>query len=295
MTGQPQPNPTRTYEEAAARIAAIQGKDGPKVHPLSRTRFWTHGSRTRRALLYLHGYTDSTQQFNDLGAQLFQRGWNVFAPRLPHHGYINRLDCDHCLLTARSLVEWTSEATDAALGLGDELTVMGLSLGGVLATWVAQYRHQVKRVLIISPAYGNAYIPAAATPALARAVLRLPNWFVWWNLRAREAAGHAYSYPRLATHTMANVFLLSAELLTVARRTRPAVREVWMITNANDRAVHNGICRRFVAAWRAHGEGAISTFEFPRELGMPHDLMDPAEVGARPEVVFPKLIEILEG
>ncbi len=288
------PNPAPSYDAAVAQIRAIQQRDDDQIDERSRTRLWAHGRRTPRALLYLQGYTDSTQQFEALGQQLFERGLNVLAPRLIHHGYKDRTSRAHAALTPAETVEWASQAVDVALGLGEQLTVMGLSLGGVLATWVAQYREEVARVLILAPAYGTRLIPARITRPAARAVVRLPNLFIWWDPRVRENTGIEYAYPRFATHSLARVFLFSGELLDAARRRPPAVHSVWMVTNANDHAVNNSICAAFVAAWRSHKTHQVRTYEFPRALGLPHDLLDPIDPLVKPEVVYPRLLEIIE-
>lgn len=286
--------PIHFFPDAVAQVKQLQRQDDDAIHPDSRTKLWSHGKKTPRAILYLQGYTDSTRQFEPLGDLLFERGYNVFAPRMPYHGYKDRMTCDHCQFTAPEMIDWANRMTDTALGLGDKLTVIGLSLGGVLATWVAEQRADVDRALIVAPAYGSSLIPAPITIPVARVAKRLPNMFIWWDPRVREGAGFEYTYPRFATHTLAQAFLLGSELLQQAREKPPAVHDVWMITNANDFAVSNQICRAFVTAWKAHGAKRIHSFEFAKEHGIPHDLMDSNDPAVKPEIVYPALIEIIQ-
>ncbi len=294
MVPTPPSNPARSFDDAVKRIEQLRARDDDSIHPLSRARLWSHGKKTSRVILYLHGYTDSLQQFARLGDLFFERGYNVFAPRLPYHGYKDRMTPDHSRLTASEMVEWANMATDIAVGLGDTLTVVGLSLGGVLATWVAEYRADVHRVLIVSPAFGTGMVPHRLTASLASLAKRLPNRFIWWDPRMGEKAGFAYTYPRFSTHTLAQVFLLGGDLLKQARAAPPAARAVWMITNANDMAVSNALCDMFVQVWRTHKTNQIWTYQFPREFGIPHDVMDPADPAVKPEIVYPPLIEIVE-
>lgn len=288
-------NPAATFENARARVdKMIANEDSQIIHPASHTRLWARDERTKRAILYLHGYTDSVQQFSAFGDLLFQRGYNVFAPRVPHHGYRDRMSRAHGELTIHELQKWTNDAVDTALGLGEKITVMGLSMGGVMATWVAEQRADVNCVIILSAAYGVKVIPARAMRAVARIVNRLPNLFVWWDPRVRTETGIEYAYPRFSTRTLARLFQFSDELLKCARKQPPAARTVWMVTNANDFAISNALCEQFTAAWRAHGSEQIRAYEFPRELGLPHDLLDPIDVSVKPDAVYPRLIEIIE-
>lgn len=285
--------PARSFEDALQRIQHLQTHDDDSIHPASQTRLWSHGTKTTRAVLYLQGYTDSVQQFAPLGDVLFARGYTVFAPRLPYHGYKDRMNRDHGQLTIPEMLEWTNKVTDIGIGLGEQLTVMGLSLGGVLATWVAQYR-EVERVLLVAPAYGIGMLPWRMTKPAAQVLKRLPNLFMWWDPRVREQAGFEYTYPRFATRTLAQVFILGSELEHAARNQAPAAHAVWMITNANDFAVSNRLCDSFVQAWRAHPASRVYTYQFPRELNIPHDIMDPADPLVDPHVVYPPLLAILE-
>ena len=68
-----------------------------------------------------------------------------------------------------------------------------------------------------------------------------------------------------------------------------------MVTNANDDAVDNRAAVRLAEAWRAAGAADVTCYEFPAELGLPHDLIDPAKPEGRPEIVFPKLLELIDG
>jgi pimeloyl-ACP methyl ester carboxylesterase len=290
---QPVSNPAPSFDHAVARIQYAQTQDDDTIHPLSQTKFWSHGEKTPRAILYLQGYTDSTHQFTPLGDLLFEHGYNVFAPRLPYHGYKDRMTRAHSQLTGSQLIEWAGTMTDISVGLGDDLTVIGLSLGGVLATWVAQHRADVDRVLIVAAAHGTSLIPTRLTLPAAQLFKRLPNLFIWWDPRVREQAGFDYTYPRFSTRTLAQAFLLGGELLEQARQNPPAARAVWVITNANDFAVSNALCNAFAASWRRHNTNQIYTFQFPRELAIPHDMMDPADPAVKPEIVFPRLLEIV--
>lgn len=289
------PHPAASYAEALERIAALQAADTPEVHPLARLAFMDHGRRTERAIVFFHGYTNSPAQFRKLGEALHAQGYNVLIPRLPHHGLSDRLTADHALLTAAELTGLADEAVDIALGLGEQVTVAGLSMGGVMAAWVAQERPEPVRVALIAPGLGVRPLPARLTRAATHMMLRMPNIFLWWDPVLREKApGPPYAYPRYSTHALGQMLSLSASVAARAKKVAPAARSIVVVTNANDMSVDNRAAAHIAGLWRAQG-AAVETYEFPAELGLPHDLIDPAQPTQRTEVVYPVLVELLKG
>src|SRR5829696_3752629 len=119
----PTSHPAQSFDDALRRVKQFQAQDTDLIHPKSQTLFLSHGRKTPRAILLLHGYTDSVHQYDVLSKLLFDAGHNVFIPRLPHHGYLDRLSAHHSTLTADELIEWVNTVTDIAVGLGDTLTV----------------------------------------------------------------------------------------------------------------------------------------------------------------------------
>jgi hypothetical protein len=48
------------------------------------------------------------------------------------------------------------------------------------------------------------------------------------------------------------------------------------------------------ASWRRHG-ARVQEFEFPESMHVGHDMIDPKQVGARVEVVYPVLVGLVRG
>ncbi|HEV2477336.1 MAG TPA: alpha/beta hydrolase, partial [Candidatus Dormibacteraeota bacterium] len=115
-----------TYAEGIRIAKTIKDLDGPNVNPVCQSRLYTHGHRTERSLVLLHGFTNCPQQMDALGKQLFAQGWNVFIPRYPRHGYTNRLTDAIAELRAEHLVALASRSVEVGTGLGERLTVAGL-------------------------------------------------------------------------------------------------------------------------------------------------------------------------
>ncbi|MBV9898818.1 MAG: alpha/beta hydrolase [Chloroflexi bacterium] len=285
--------PARGFDEAHARFDALLRQDPPAVDPRSRSWLASPGYRTERVVVFLHGLTNSPRQFRSLGERFAAKGYTVLVPRLPYHGYLDRMTTDLAQLRAYELVDATAQAIDIAAGLADHVTVSGISLGGVLAIWAAQYR-SVAVAAPIAPALGLPLLPLWATRPAFAAVSRLPNWFMWWDPRRKDRLpGPDYAYPRFPTHALAETQCLGADLFDAAKRRPPRAATVWMITNASDLAVNNSAIRSLVDHWRTAGANAVYTYEFPRKLKLFHDIVDPLQPGARPDVVYPILEDLI--
>ncbi len=289
------PHPVASYDEAVERVTALQAQEGEAYLPAGRTRLLAHGARTARAVVLVHGYTACVEQFVPLGQQFFDRGCNVLIARLPHHGRADRLTDEHGRLTAEELAAYADQVVDIAAGLGERVYMAGLSCGGVTTAWAAQNRAEVERALVISPALGFRQVPRAATVPAMNVVRLLPDAFGWWEPELKEKSGLPGSYPRYSRRALAETLRLGFATLQRAGRRSAAAGSIVMVTNAHDDRVDNAAAARLVARWRAGGARNVSQYEFPEALQLGHDLIDPAQPDARPEVVLPKLVELMEG
>ena len=177
----PDEHATAHYTDATRRIKFVQRHEPPELLPSGRTQLITHGYRTERVAVLFHGYTSAPQQFRALGQRLFALGYNVYLPRAPHHGLPDPLTAAHAQLTADELKQATEQALEIAPGLGEQITVIGLSMGGLMAGWAAQRHAEIERAMLIAPAVGFRAIPARLTPLVREAAARLPNIFRWWD------------------------------------------------------------------------------------------------------------------
>ena len=271
----------------------LQDLDGPNVNPLCHTRVYTHGRRVERALVLLHGFTNCPQQFDALGRQFFERGWNVVIPRYPRHGYTDRLNTAIAELRAEHLLAVANRAAEVGSGLGERLTVAGLSLGAILTGLLAQRRDGIARAVLVAPMLGLRPIPGPVLTAMSQTAKALPNFYMWWNSRLRDRIGPPYGYPRFATHAYAALFDCGRELVRAARSEAPRTRSVAVITNAGEPRLDNRFTYGLVESWRRHGAN-VETFEFPASDGLSHDLIDPGNVAQRIDYVYPVVTRFIE-
>jgi alpha-beta hydrolase superfamily lysophospholipase len=287
MTGDP-------YTAGIEIAASFQALDGPNVNPACFTRLYVHGQRTERSLVLLHGFTNCPQQFDSLGKHFYELGWNVLIPRYPRHGYSDRLTTSIAELRSDQLIAVANRAAEAGAGLGQRVTVAGLSLGGILAGHLAQTHDDIDRAVLIAPMLGLRPIPGWALKAMTGLAIVLPNFYIWWNRRLKDKIGPQHGYPRFATRAYAALFETGSALQKAARTAAPRAPHIDVITNAAEPRLDNRFTYQLVEDWRRHG-ATVGTFEFPISDHLPHDLIDPANPQQNTELVYPVVIKTIVG
>ena len=288
------PDPAASYDEAMARWAETQAREAAlPLHEGGHSIVLTHGYETERVFVLLHGLTNAPRQFRELGEELFATGANVVIPRLAHHGLADRLTDAHAALTAQDLIRYAQYGVDLAQGLGKKVTVVGLSVSGISAAWLALNREDIDEVFLLAPFFGPGVVPDRLTPAFTAALTRLPNAMLWWDPRVREnLPGPPYNYPRFATRPLGEALRLG---LSTAADPRPlAVERFGVILTANDPAVNNARTLRLVEQWQAASpDTEIFLHTFPAAENIPHDFIDPLQPDARTDKVNALLVEWL--
>jgi alpha-beta hydrolase superfamily lysophospholipase len=251
-----------------------------------------HGHRTPRAFLLLHGLTASPLQFEAFGHLLYERGSNVYIPRLPRHGLSDRLTTALEDLTADELRTFAGACARHAAAYGERVTVLGFSVGGLLSAWIGQHV-AVERSVSLAPFFGVAGIPNRLMPQMARATLGSPNRFLWWDPVRRERHLPVHGYPRFATHAVAHAVRLAGELFEAARRSAPAARDLQFVLNTRETTVSNRAALRLARLWAAHGTSRVGIH---RLHGLPasHDIIEPLRSPRLTRRVYPALLALLE-
>ncbi|MCB8982618.1 MAG: alpha/beta fold hydrolase [Ardenticatenaceae bacterium] len=288
-------NPAASHDEAIARVEAIRADEeaSGELNPVCLTNVMTHGQKTAKVIVFYHGFTSCPEQFRELGQQFFDQGYNVYIPRLPYHGHADQLTNAMLDTSAEELAAFATASLDIAHGLGEEVIVGGLSGGGTIATWIAQQHEDVDQVVVVAPFLGIGFIPALLNRPVARILDGIPNIWMWWDPKAKAENPFTayYSYPRYPLHALAEYLRLGYAAQQAARSNPPGVRSIVVITNANDQSVNNDIIDEFVTTWQKHGEEDMDTFEFERELNLPHDLITPTREDGNPALVYPIIID----
>ncbi|MGE5176007.1 MAG: alpha/beta hydrolase [Hyphomicrobiales bacterium] len=281
------PRPARTYDEAIARVDSIRAREGAGFNPACRSRVLATGARTDRAVVLLHGFTNCPKQFERIADDLAAQGMNVYVPLLPRHGRADRMTDALSRLTAEELVRAGDDAVDVARGLGDRVTVVGLSSSGVLTAWLAEHRRDIDGAVMIAPALGPHGVAAPEARRMTGLLLRVPDFFVWWD-RERKAAspGPEQCYPRFASRALAQIYRLGFAVTDRAARGDPPAARLALITSACDEGIDNRAAAELARRWRARGAD-VRAYQFPESLGVRHDMIDPEQPYQKVAVSYP--------
>jgi pimeloyl-ACP methyl ester carboxylesterase len=278
-------HPAGTYGDAVARAERMIIERDSDVVAGGATIFLTHGYRVPRAVVLFHGLTDSPRQFAALADSLFADGDNVLVPRLPRHSEQHKDVRELGRLTPGELCRLADASIDIAAGLGDSVIVMGLSIGGTLAAWTAEHRREVRRAIVISPAFEAARVPSLLARPLVNLGAHLPNL---WR-RSPPDPEHLDRDPGFATHGLAAVLRLGMAVRGDADRHAPRA-EILFVINDHDHTVKSTPVLDLARVWRREAV-PVSVYELPDSLGLPHNVMDPLS-GTPTTVVPPVLLSL---
>jgi carboxylesterase len=283
-------HPSADYGSAVAAYDSMRAVEAPLVATDGASLIYLHGHRTPRALVLVHGITNSPRQFRELAEQFHARGYNVIVPRLPLHG-LRGGDVDALrALTADKLRDYGDAAANMADGLGDTVLVMGLSTGGLVAAWMAHHRPDVTRVVVIAPALKLARLPAMlATPAMNVAD-RMPNV----TIRQRPDTTRPHAYFGVSTRALAETFRFAATIVGEAEAGPAMVHDLTLVTNGNDRTVDEQSALALGDAWAQHGSVSVVRYRFDPAEALPHDIIDVTQRCGAPQLVYPVLIALME-
>ncbi|HEV7992049.1 MAG TPA: alpha/beta fold hydrolase [Gemmatimonadaceae bacterium] len=285
------PHPLADYASAVSEYNAGIERDRAGVMADGGSLIYVHGTSTPRAIVLIHGLTNSPRQFRELAQQLYDRGDNVIVPRLPLHGLVAADVGALREVTAERYRAYADSAVDVARGLGDTVLVVGLSAGGNVAAWIAQHRGDVARVVVIAPAITLARIPRLLAAPAMNVMERAPNL----TLHQTPDTLRAHAYFGVSTRGLGETLRLGAMVLEDADREPPVVRDITLVINDNDRTISEGSALTLMARWKARAGITTRLHRFDRALRLPHDVIDVSQRCGVPAIVYPVIIALIEG
>jgi len=288
------PKPIYDYNESIRliekKIEDEKNVDGLGSH--GHTIFMTHSKKMERAIVLYHGFTNCPRQYEILAKRFFEKGYNVYVPRLRYHGMEDRYTKKIGLLTMEELISMCNESIDIAGGLGNRVYALGLSMGGVMAAFNAQFRSDIESAVVIVPSFAWHFLPRIIKPLINISYL-LPNMFLWWDPHGKDKRPCPFSmYHHFATRPMGHIYRLGLSVLRASKRNAPLAKKIIVMTNEMDIAVDEKVTQELIKRWQRHG-AVVEFYQFSKKLKMEHDIIDPLHPYARTDFVYDKILEYM--
>ncbi|MGE3272950.1 MAG: alpha/beta hydrolase [Chloroflexota bacterium] len=285
------PDPAQDYAGALERMLRLEIQDDGTISAVCRSRGLLHGKKTAHAVVLVHGLTNCPQQWAPFAELLYARGCNVLLPRMPRHGLTDRMTTEPSRLRAEELRDFADQIVDIAAGLGDRVTVVGLSAGGIVGAWIAQHRPEVTRAVLIAPSLGFGQYGRWLQLLFMNLMLALPD--VETHRFSRTDRAMPYAYVGWSSRALGEVLRMGVATARAAVQKRPAGQHLIVVTNANDMAVSNQLTRQLVSIWQSRGLRRVEFYEFDRAEQLEHDLIDPNNPKQRIDLVYPILLDLV--
>jgi hypothetical protein len=276
-------------DEARAALAAIAARETADPAIAAGSRTWWHlgASVAPRAVVLMHGFTNAPPQYALLGRELVQRGDAVIVPRFPYHGHADRMSEAIAALRAEDWQRTALEAVAIAARCGGRVVVLGISVAGTLAAWLAT-RIAIDHAIAIAPFCGIRELPDRASDAFGSVLRTAPNRFLWWDPRLKEQQPPPHGYPRFSTHALGYSLQLTGEI--EGADTGAHARRLTVVQNRSEPIVNNAYAWRRLTAVRKRGIDFARVWIRLRDV---HDVIDPEIPQARPATIYPTLLELI--
>jgi pimeloyl-ACP methyl ester carboxylesterase len=276
--------------------ALLRSLDAGEAHLLGeemRSVALDHGERAARVVVLLHGLSASPRTWREFARVRYERGENVLVPRLPRHGHADRMSDALAELSSEELVEHAERIIDGAAALGEEIVLVGHSLGGALALHLAHRDARVGRAVAVAPFLGINRLPRDWHAAARSFLERTPNRFLYWNPIDKGRGVPEHGYHRYTTRALAAGLALADALREDARSGPPRAAHVEIVRNAGETAVNNKAIDDLVALWRAAGGEHVRIHQLVG-LGPSHDVVEPERRRAPAARFLPLLHALLD-
>jgi pimeloyl-ACP methyl ester carboxylesterase len=194
-------------------------------------------------------------------------------------------------LTSEDITRTGMTAVDIARGLGRHVTVLGLSMGGLVTAWLAQQRADIDRAVMVAPALAFQPVPFATMPLHATYAQHAPARFVWWDpVNKGQAPGPEYAYYGFHLRGFAALLRLAVLVGEEAGRAAPHARSLALVLNPTDESIDNNGVLAVAQRWRRRGAN-IAIHTFPADWRLTHDLIDPGQPTQQIDRVYPLLMQ----
>lgn len=194
-------------------------------------------------VVLVHGFTGSPFEVRYLGEQVARAGFTVRAPLLPGHG-TSLADLD--ATTWKDWTEAVERAVDAMRVRFPRVAVVGQSLGGLLALYLAAHRRDVACVASLAAPLWleglSARVASWTTQGALRGVRSIPK-FGGSDVRDKRAKRDNTCYPAIPTKALAQLLAF----MRVAEDALPRVTQPVLVLHATQDHTAPVACAKTIA------------------------------------------------
>jgi hypothetical protein len=211
---------------------------------------------------------------------------------MPHNGLADTDTDDLRYLKSAELRDNCNSMVDIARGLGEHITYLGLSVGGLMAAWVGQYRNDVDRAVIIAPSFTiSPHLGVVSSRIIMRLFLILPNIMTQRIQPFKDGPDH--NYLGFATRGLGEMMRFGFSIYDTSKKRSAEAQKVLVITNAADAAVNNNIILKVAKNWQKNGFERLETYQFDAKYKLIHDVIDPGQKQQNIAVTYPILLDLI--
>ena len=275
----PAPLPSSAAARAAVTAEVAAERD---VKPECHSRLLEPAGAPKGVIVLLHGLATCPAQMSALAAVLVGDGYVVYVPLLPQHGEIGGTGASLNGLDEQQLRRVGDRSVDVARGFGLPVSVLGISAGANVASWIGLHRRDVDVTVSVSPTLGFGHVPSFVTTGYMNLFARVPSIAFGYGTKL------PHRYGGLATQPLAKTFNFGRALLDAAGDHRPAARRTVLVLNEHDHSTSSDL------ALKLAGRMQSTVQALPAALQLPADVIDPLQPGAKVEDVYPLLVALAE-
>lgn len=251
-----------SYSEAITAANRIVNEDAANTEVRSgcQSIIKTHGQKTTKAVLMIHGISSCPQQFADLGDTFFKAGYNVYIPRVPSHGLTDNKR--HGEITIPAMAQFMNTSTSIISGLGEEVGVVGLSGGANMATWITQYNSAtISRTLLLSPFYQPS---ASEMPTWQAPLLR--------NLYGRNILPDSFSTGSNLSYRALGKYMIIAKNYKSDFKA-PGLKYIGVVTSDNDTSIDMDLATNIPQQIASASNAKFQHSTIPASFDIGHDIV----------------------
>jgi carboxylesterase len=285
---------TLNYQVALDHFNRLQAQDGAGIRSECKTTLLDHGQKTAKSIVLFHGFTSCPKQYDEFSQLLFEQGYNVLIPRLPFHGLEDLSTRDQNKIQAVDILNLATESVKIASGLGDEVDVLGLSGGGVMALWAGLNLKQVSKSVVISPIVQPYLAKIYPQNPTVRLLQTIPDQYIFWDNKLKEKAEFApYAYKGFSTKALSQFLAVAQTIIQQVEANQTTNTKFTLITSDIDQAVDNNIAKTVFQKLEKQGK-ITQTHVFTATENIPHDAIDPRNKAGNIKYVYPKLMQWIQ-